>query len=192
MFKLDVTRLVQEFSFLEIKGKHIIVSYRNKKGRQPKPLKLNKFILIDQKFFEGLGLYIGECEKGPNLRRISFTNGDLEILIFMIYWLEFYIGVNKDSMIFSVIGSKNSKLKRLNKKWSSLLGCSINQFNNPGIPKTNPGNIERVRICYHSVVLSKVITKLSDFALNLCKSNKSLGIGFLRGYYAAEGCPVVR
>ncbi len=195
MFKLDIKSLgcfSENTLFEGLRNDLLRVSCKNKKGGQPKPIVVKRIITVDQEFFEGLGLYIGEGEKSNKPTRISFTNSDLNLLKFFISWLKKYFGLDKANLKFIVIGSKNSKLININKRWAELLGLSTDQFNRPGIPKTNPGNIERVNIRFHSVLFHRLVLTMQEIALKRCLNDLKLGLGFVRGYYAAEGCPVVR
>ncbi len=195
MFELDIKSLEwfpKNILFEDLKGNLIRISYKNKIGGQPKKIEIKRHIQLDQEFFEGLGLYIGEGEKCEGTKRVSFMNGDLEILKTFINWLEKYFGLNKCNLKLNVVGSKNSEIKNLNKKWSTLLNLPISKFNQPGVPKTNPGNIERVNVKFHSIIFHKTLLDIAAIALEEMKTNREWGIGFLRGFYAAEGCPEVR
>jgi hypothetical protein len=172
------------------KGKYVKIWYKNSKGSQPKPILLKREIIINEKFFEGLGLYIGECERSKKGKAMSFTNSDMNIIKFIINWLEEYFGISKKELGCTVISPRENPT--INQRWSKILGLEINQFTKPSIPISNPGNKERARI-FRNLILYRILFEvIFEEIMKLCLNVNSWGNGLLRGFYAAEGSVSLR
>lgn len=195
MVARSILKLVKDelpkVEYIDYKDK-IELYYKNSKGGQPKAVIVKKYLSLDESFFEGLGLYIGECERSKSGKALSFTNTNIDILRFIILWLDKYFGIEKKELSVTIISPKVPDTEYLNKKWSQILDLDNSQFTKPSFPISNPGNLERARIFRNKILYRVILESTFRNILPLCFMHIEWGNGFLRGYYAAEGYPLIR
>lgn len=77
----------------------------------------------------GLGLYWGEGYKKGS-QEFGFTNSDLGMLQFYLYWLKVCFRVKKKDLILrvSINEAHKSRVKDVESYWSTNLGISLVQF----------------------------------------------------------------
>ncbi len=94
--------------------------------------------LTDREFLiAGLALYWGEGSRKKI--EVSFCNSDLEMIRFLILWLNKFFNISKDDLRFCV-GINEIHRERENSVkdyWSQMLAVPLNQFNRTSFKKVN-------------------------------------------------------
>ena len=77
---INILKLIPKGWDCLIKNEVIEISYKAKKGGGPKPITFFKEILVDVKFMEGLGLFLGDGDLNRKEKRhLSFASKDKDI-----------------------------------------------------------------------------------------------------------------
>jgi len=157
-------------------------------GSGSKKISINRFIELDDLFFEGLGLWQGEGSKSKGL---YFCNSTLEILLHFLDFSEKRLGLTKKSFkVVTHVSQLDGPGDEVMKKWSSLLEIPMENFVDICIdPRINQ---EHVQIYFNSVVLVELLMNLHEKLKPLILSNINFVANYLRGIYAAEGSVILR
>jgi len=182
--KISILKLVPKDWLIEDKRENIQISYQNFKGNNPKLFTFPKEIRIDEKFMEGVGLYLGDGDLNrKDKSHLGYCSKDKDIAKHALNFLQNYFNVNIKDITFTVQYKKeNNKLKE---EWASYLS----------IPKekiltrfSNRHKNECIQIQVNGVIFRKIFEIVIKKILNKnFISNKKLRRGILRGLFAAEG-----
>jgi hypothetical protein len=180
-------------------GRKVIVEVRERKielftqspepyhGSGSKRIVLNRIIELDELFFEGLGLWLGEGGKGKGL---YFGNSTSALILRFLKFAEEKLGISrhnfKVTLNMTAVKDENSTVE----KWSNALQIPTRNFTRICIdPRISR---EYAQVYYNGVVvaeLMKVLHKKLEVAI--LTTNK-FAIPFLRGIFAAEGSVIMR
>jgi len=82
-------------------------------------------------FISGVGMYWSEGETYPGSDRLSFTNSDPRMILFMLKWFKEICKVpdNKFSLQVKINKIHKSRAREVEKYWSKLTGIPLTQFN---------------------------------------------------------------
>jgi hypothetical protein len=144
-------------------------------------VKLPERIIIDENFFSGMGLYVGDGYTSQKLPRIIFINTNVNLVKFFIGWLQKYLKVSIKQLYATLYVSKKGK-----KEFIKLLQQKKIIFK---IYKTaKPHHKTNCRIILSNAVYRYLLDSLIQLAQRSCLDNQRFAIGYLKGIMAAEGC----
>ena len=149
-------------------------------GKESKRIVLNRFVLLDDLLFVGLGLWVGEGGKSKGL---YFGNTSDEILLRFLNFVEEKLGFNRSNFRITLnVPSANDSAIR---KWSNTLQIPAENFTAICVdPRINRDYAQLYR---NSVVLIEVIKGLFTTLRSTILADEKFASAFLRGLFAAEG-----
>lgn len=97
----------------------------------------------DKMFIAGLCLYWAEGSK--RVSAFSFVNSDPKMITFMLFWMQKYLGINKDRIFLRISTHADFINEKYEDFWSTKTGVPLSQFkkttykpNRHGVYKKNP------------------------------------------------------
>ena len=118
----------------------------------------------------GIGLYWGEGAKG---RKLSFSNSNPDMLVFMVIWFKL-LGVSSNDFLVRVYinESHRDRHRKVRNFWIKTLGIPVEQFYEPTFIKASLRKVYENRETYYGVVALRIrrSTILQDRILGLIKS----------------------
>lgn len=176
-----------------LKKNKIKIWYKNKKGRNPKPIILTRFLKLDKNFYEIIGMYFGDGLKslsGSGNRQIYFANTEWNL---HKAWVDFLnkFDISKNELHYQIqIGERNEKFDKdkIKKYWSDKLNLPLENFNKVSIKKNKRTKQNVVLlIAFYSKIYSLLFRNLYNWCLeNKLKQTKNI-VSFVKGLFAAEG-----
>jgi len=153
-----------------------------KAGHDSKKVRINKFVELDDLFFEGLGLWQGEGGKDKGL---YFGNNCVEVLLHFLKFVEEKFGISRKEFKVTVnIPEKSKSEDDIKQQWSEKLGIPFENFTNICIdPRIRE---EYAQVYFNSIVLSELMSNLHEKFKSLISSNKQFCIAYMKGIIAAE------
>jgi len=149
-------------------------------GKESKRIVLKRFLSLDDLFFEGLGLWVGEGGKSKGL---YFGNTCPEILSRFLDFSREKLGIDRAE--FKVTLNTPLFDNNTTKKWSRMLKISIKNFTALCIdPRIN---LEYAQLYINSIILAKIMKELFNAFKPIILANEKFASAFLRGLFAAEG-----
>ena len=104
--------------------------------------KVNILPLSDREIFIfGLGLYWGEGTK-RQMKELSISNTDPDLIKFFIYWLEKSLNVSRQKVRILLHLYEDMNIEKEQKYWSETLDIPLSQFYKPYIKKTSQADIK--------------------------------------------------
>ena len=135
---------------------------------------------LDDLFFEGLELWIGEegKSKGP-----YFGNSCRELLLQFLKFVEQELGPERSEfkVTLNVPILTNESMKE---KWSNILQIPLKNFT--AICVDSRINKEYAQVYLNSIVLVELMKKLFGTMKSAILANEKFASAFLRGLFAAE------
>ncbi len=181
----------------EFAGSNVVLSCKHEKlppQNQPKTLLIPRFMELDEKLGECIGLYYGDGTKNRN--HLEFCNSSIELANIWLNHLKFF-GITANKLHFSVKLSENSIIKynvgdsAVIDFWKRLTGtypCKIFTVKNYGHRISNyVQKFGSIRMCYNDAMLSIFYNALIDNVPKLISMSRPFLVGFVRGVIAAEG-----
>lgn len=177
-------------------GRDIIIKIRGREvelftpapdfcGSGSKHVVLNRMIELDDLFFEGLGLWVGEGGKDKGL---YFGNTSPELLLRFLRFAEEKLGIGRKS--FKITLNVPIKEDFTKEKWSEILQIPTRNFTEICIdPRISR---EYAQIYFNSVVLVELMKILQRRLGTIISTTREFAVPFLRGLFAAEGQVVLR
>ena len=167
---------------------HIESSHKWGGGRESKKVAVNRFVFLDELFFEGIGLWRGE---GGRKKGIYFGNSDASLLQRFLDFVEQKIGLArrefKATINIPVIPDSGDAVKR---KWSNELHISTQNFTR--ICVDSRINKEYAQIYFNSLILAELMKSLYSKSREIILQHPGSCIPFLRGLFAAEGSVILK
>lgn len=164
----------------------IEVWYENKRPQNnpKKKVIFNKIIKIDEKFMEGLGLYLGDGDLNRKEKgHLTFASKDKDIAKHALKFLKDKFDVDIKDITFLVQYKKENK--NLSKDWSEYLNISKNKILKRFSERHRK---ECISIQVNSVIFRKMFEIVVKEVLNKkFINNKKLRRGLIRGLFATEG-----
>ncbi len=180
-------------------GKNVVMEVRERKielftqspepyhGSGSKRIVLNRFIELDDLFFEGLGLWVGEGGKNKGL---YFGNSSLELLLHFLRYVERKLGICRRNFKVTLNVPTTNDGWTSKKKWSDPLQIPAKNFTRICIdPRISR---EYAQIYFNSIVLVELMKTLQKKLEPEILSTKEFAVPFLRGMFAAEGQVALR
>jgi len=154
-------------------------------GRESKRVVTNRFMILDDLFFEGLGLWVGEGGKNKGL---YFGNTSPELLLHFIKFVERKLGLRREMFKVTV----NSPQHKADSKegWSRILQIPIQNFTNVCLDARI--NREYAQVYLNSIVLAELMKNLQEKLGLVILAAKEYAVSFLKGMFAAEGQVALR
>jgi len=195
---IDVTKVLSEdfkngkkIIWKDIEGGKIEIYIKKASGRaghDSKKVILNRFIELDQLFFEGLGLWKGEGGKNKGL---YFGNTSLEILLHFLSFVEQKIGLSrKEFKVTLNVPKIKITEKETKRNWSAKLEIPLINFTKVCIDLRI--NQEYAQIYFNSIFLCELLKSFYKKLQSNVLQNKEYVISFLKGVFASEGAVVLK
>jgi len=164
---------------------HVPPSHKWGGGRESKKIVLNRFMSLDDLFFEGLGLWVGEGGKNKGL---YFGNSESELLLHFLKFVEEKLGLGRQEFKVTLNAPKSEM--NLKEKWSELLGIPLENFTNTCFDIRI--NREYAQLYLNSIILPELMKNMQERLGPAILSTKEYAVQFLRGMFAAEGQVALR
>jgi hypothetical protein len=170
------------------RGEKILLSTRlSRIGQEPKAFMINRFIELDDLFFEGLGLWVGEGGKDKGL---YFGNSSPELLLRFLEFVEKKLGIDRQNFMVTVNVPASVDENSTKRKWSEILQIPTITFTK--ICVDSRISKEYAQIYYNGVALAELMKTLQRKLEPMILSTERFAIPFLRGIFAAEGQVALR
>lgn len=156
-------------------------------GRDSKGFVLNRYLVLDEFFFENLGLWEGE---GGKRKGLYFGNNCTELLL---HFLRFAERLGLDRSMFNVTintPDRSRTYDSIKNEWSERLGIPRENFT--GTCVDDRINREYAQMYVNGIVLSELMNALQNTLAGEITSHPEFGIPYLRGVFAAEGSVVLK
>jgi hypothetical protein len=154
-------------------------------GRESKRITVNRFVLLDDLFFEGLGLWVGE---GGRNKGLYFGNSSPALILRFLKFVENKLEVSREK--FRITINSPTRKVDLKEKWSKILQIPIMNFTNVCLDTRT--NREYAQIYLNSIVLAELMRNLQKKLELVTLSTEEYTISFFRGMFAAEGQVALR
>jgi len=184
--KINITKLIpKEWTIENIDGDKVKVYYINKgRGNSPKPMIFPNFIEIDERFMEGVGLFLGDGDMNRKDKcHLTYASKDKDIAKHALDFLIKRFYLNTKDISFNLV-CKNINQED-EKKWKT----SLDLLNKKICVRTSDRhNKSCMHIQVNSIIFRILFEKIVDNSLKINYiQNKNLRISLLRGLFAAEG-----
>ena len=183
--KINIIKLVPKNWLIKDLGDKIEVTYKSKRGNyNRKAFVFPKEICMNEKFMEGIGLYLGDGDLNRKEKgHLGYCSKDKDIAKYAFSFLQSYFNVKIKDITFLV--QYKTKNKKLKEEWASYLSISkekiLTRF-------SDRHRNECLQIQVNGVVFRKIFELVIKEALKKdFINNKKLRRGILRGLFAAEG-----
>gem|GEM_PF-4170105 len=145
-------------------------------------------IILDDKFFEGLGLQQGDGTHSPGGCHITFTNGLYELIEHQLGWFN-RLGIHLSSIrIYPEIpAGKLEDFARI-KRRLKVVGVSNYQVRNGKFSKENNAINVLIQIVVHNRLFKFIYLYMLSDLRKVMLENKQHTADYLKGIIAAEGC----
>lgn len=152
------------------------------KGSGSKKVTINRFIELDELFFEGLGLWQAE---GGKSRGIYFGNTSIEILKRFIEFVENKLEVFREEFkVHLIIPTESESEVIIKKEWSDTLQISPYRFTKISV-KANT-NLEYAHLYFNSEILVELFRLLYEKLKSIIVQSTDFASAFMRGIIAGE------
>lgn len=147
---------------------------------------VNRSLLLDDLFFEGLGLWEGDGGKSKGL---YFGSSCPDLLVLFLRFVEEKLGIPREKFkVTMCVPPQVDKWPR--KRWSKMLGIPIQNFTN--ICHNAHLGREHAMAYYNSEILVEIMKNMLDNLKPVILSEERFATSFLRGMFAAEGSVVLK
>lgn len=158
------------------------------RGHDSKKIAVNRFIELDNLFFEGLGLWQGEGGKSKGL---YFGNSCPELLLRFLEFVEEKLGMSrKDFKVTVNVPELKEAEDAVRKKWSNILKIPVENFTNICVDERM--NREYAQFYINSIVLVELMKNMHEKLKTIISSRRDFTNAYLRGAFAAEGSVVLK
>ena len=153
---------------------------------------INRYIELNELFFEGLGIWVGDGSKSKGL---YFGNTSKDLLLHFLKFSEEVLGFSRKNFKAVIIVPNFEKdEEKIKRKWSKILKIPTENFRKVTKKRKGKGILrkEYVQLYFDSEVLLKL---MKSFYLNIRKLlslDKRFVIGFLRGIFSTEGSVIIK
>jgi len=170
--------------------KLILYVPRSKKwggGRESKKIVIKRFVVLDELFFEGLGLWQGE---GGKRKGIYFCNSDSRVLLHFLTFVERKLGLPRNKFKVTVCIPNPGEDNERKKRWSKTLGIPLRNFT--AAPIDFRIRKDNVQVYLNSIVLVELLKNVYEKLKPVIVSNVKFAAAYLRGIFAGEGCVLLK
>lgn len=184
--KINLLKLIPKGWITKDLGNQIEVWYNNERlqNNPKKRIIFYKEIMIDKKFMEGLGLFLGDGDMNRKEKgHLIFTSKDKDIANHALIFLKNKFNLKIKDISFYIWYKKENK--KLKEEWSNFLRIPKDKIR---IKHSHRHANECIHIQVNSVIFRKIFEIIIKKVLNKNYfNNKDLRGGLLRGLFAAEG-----
>jgi len=153
------------------------------KGHDSKKFVVNRFILLDDLFFEGLGLWQGEGSKSKGL---YFGNNCPALINHFLNFVEEKLGIRRDEFRVTVNSPNlNRKEELIKERWSELLRIPVKNFTN--VCYDTRIRKEYVQVYINGIALLCLIKTLHERLSKTISRIITYAASYIRGIIASEG-----
>jgi len=156
-------------------------------GHDSKKFILNRFIELDDLFFEGLGLWEGEGGKGKGL---YFGNSCLELILHFLEFCEQKLGIERENFKVTVNISKITKGYDCLVEISKTLKIPLTNFTNFCYDLRL--NYDYSQLYINGMILLIILQSLHERIKFLLTEKIEYSVPYLRGLFAAEGSVLLK
>jgi len=156
-------------------------------GSGSKEVVVNRLIGLDDLFFEGLGLWVGE---GGKAKGIYIGNSCPELLLRFLDFVEKKIGIDRRGLRVTLNSPSLTNEHTTRERWSKMLQIPAENFT--AICEDPRMNQEYAQIYFNSVVLVELLKTIHEKVKSLILSQTKFAVAYLRGIFAAEGSVILR
>lgn len=152
------------------------------KGSGSKKVTINRFIELDELFFEGLGLWQAE---GGKSKGIYFGNTCIEIIQRFVKFVEEKLAIPKEKFkVHMIVPAMKEPEDIIKKRWSDILEMEVNNFTKISIlPRTN---LEYAHLYFNSEILLELFKLLHENLKPVILRYPDFAASFIRGVIAGE------
>lgn len=181
--ELDGGRKVVKLEIDDSKVELYVKKHAGQGGHDSKHFVLNRYLKLDDFFFENLGLWQGD---GGKFKGLYFGNSCQELLLHFIKFSENIFGIKRNDFKVTI----NSPLLQedqdaIKERWSKILKIPFENFTK--VCFDTRINNEYAQIYINGIVLSEVINNLHEKLKLIILSNKAYSASYIRGIFASEG-----
>jgi len=156
-------------------------------GHRSKEIRVKRFIVLDDLFFEGLALWRGEGSKSKGL---YFGNSDPSLLHRFLEFAEHKLGIDRKKFKVTINVPTLLDPDKVKEKWANELSIPVRNFTRVcGDPRIRK---EYSQVYFNSVILAKLMDDLYSRSKAFILHNRRASVAFLRGIFAAEGSVLVK
>ena len=142
---------------------------------------INKSIVLDNLFFESLGLWEGDGSKSKGL---YFSNSCPDLLLVFLQFAEEKLGLTRDKFKVTLCVPQGTD-KWSRKRWSKILGIPIHNFTK--LCHDTRLSREYAMMYFNSEILVDVMKNMLEKLKPAILKKENSAASFLRGLFAAEG-----
>lgn len=151
-------------------------------GHRSKEIEIKRFVKLDDLFFEGLGLWVGE---GGRSKGLYFGNTSPELLQHFLNFTKEKIGIEREEFKATINVPADRDGNATKEKWSKMLQIPLKNFTSICLdPRINR---EYVQVYVNGTILAELMKSLAEKLGPEISSNERYAASFLRGIFAAEG-----
>tara|TARA_Y100000310_G_C20643080_1_gene795042 strand:+ start:777 stop:1928 length:1152 start_codon:yes stop_codon:yes gene_type:complete len=182
--KININNLIPKGWNIVNKGNKIKVSYQVKKGNSPKPIEFPKNIEIDEKFMEGLGLFLGDGDLNRKEKNhLNYVSKDKDIAKHALNFLQSKFNLKEENISFHI--QYNKENKKMKEEWASFLDISPNKITTRFSERHRN---ECIQIQVNSVIFRKIFELTINKTLKTYNpKTQNLRRALIKGLFAAEG-----
>lgn len=180
--ELDGGRKVVKLEIGDSKVELYVKKHAGQGGHDSKHFVLNRYLELDEFFFENLGLWQGEGGKGKGL---YFGNTCLELLLHFLRFVEEKIGLQRIEFKVTINTPTSDSEDEIKKRWSEKLKIPFENFTSVCLDQRI--NYEYAQIYINGIILSELMKNLHEKLKPTILSSKSFSASYMRGIIAAEG-----
>ena len=156
-------------------------------GHFSKEIKLRRFVELDDLFFEGLGLWLGE---GGKYKGLYFGNSEPALLRHFLKFAENKLGLGRDKFRATVNASTSLNADKVKERLASELSVPLQNFTricvDPRIRR------EYTQLYFNSVILAGIMEELYLRSKLFAFKDQMVSAALLRGFFAAESSVVLK
>jgi hypothetical protein len=147
---------------------------------------INRMVLLDSFFFEGLGLWQGEGGKGKG---IYFCNSNPQIVQHFLTFVERKLGLPRVEFKVTIC-TPDSDHESIKEKWSKVLEIPLKNFTAASVDfRINKDNVQ---VYVNSIILVELLKNMHEKLKLVIKSNVEFVAAYLRGIFSGEGCVLLK
>jgi hypothetical protein len=152
-------------------------------GHDSKRIVLNRYLELDEFFFENLGLWQGD---GGKHKGLYFGNTCLDILLSFLKFSEERLGIERNE--FHVTVSSPFAMDTddiINSRWSKNLTLPFSNFTK--VCRVGKINMEYAQMYVNGIIIAELMNRLYDGLREAILESPKCCASIIRGIFAAEG-----
>lgn len=165
--------------------------------RNPKPVTIPRYLPLSQENFEVMGLAQGELLKCVRKGLLSLSNSDPVLINCFLDLCERIFQVKRidwrASLAISRLSSSEEVETELKKFWSKKVSISPENFVKTHFHRYGQQTpYGTLHVYVSNILLTWLMAKLLTFCAKLASLKTEWAAAFMRGVFAADGCPILR